>query len=555
MRNLCWRYTKPNGENMSVLMVPADNIIWPTLGPLVCQFIEENLVFGPGDLRGMPAVLDEEKRALIWRMYEVYPKDHIMAGRRRFKRVGLSLRKGTAKTEFAAWIAACELHPEAPVRCDGFDHRGNPLGAPVRDPYIPLVAYTEEQSDELAYGTLKVILEEGPLCNDFDIGLERIMRRNGDGKAVSLSSSPSARDGARTTFQVADETHWWTLPKLMKAHQTMMANLPKRKLADAWALEVTTAPEPGAGSVAEATMEYARAISDGRVKDSRLFYFHRQASDEHDLETEEGARAAVIEASGPAAQWSDVDSIVELWRDPTTDRSYWERVWCNRLVKSSSKAFNVLLWRTLAAENPVKKGDLITLGFDGSQVNDSSGLVATHIMTGYQWVVGAWERPYGAAGEGWNAPVEEVDATVTQTFKDYKVWRMYADPPYWQEWVAKWVGQFGSEKVIEWWTNRRKPMSYALEGFDTAMKTKVISHDGDPILTRHIGNAYRQDLPMRDEKDKKLWLIRKERSDSPNKIDVAMAAVLSWEARTDAIAAGINIVKTSVYKTRGILVV
>lgn len=121
-------------------------------GHWVCDFIESYLVHGPGDLRGMPMVLDAEKRALIFRMYEVYPKDHPQAGRRRFKRCALSLRKGSAKTELAALIAAVELHPDGPVRCDDFDANGNPVGVGITDPYIPLVAYTEEQSDELAYG-------------------------------------------------------------------------------------------------------------------------------------------------------------------------------------------------------------------------------------------------------------------------------------------------------------------------------------------------------------------------------------------------------------------
>lgn len=529
---------------MTVLMVPADREPWPTLGPLVCDFIEENLVFGPGDLRGMPAVLDDEKRALIWRMYEVYPKGHPMAGRRRFKRVGLSLAKGLAKTEMAAWIAACELHPEAPVRCDGFTKRGDPIGRPVTDPYIPLVAYTEEQSDELAYGTLRVVLDEGPLGDDFDIGLERIMRKRGDGKAVSLSSSPNARDGARTTFSLMDETHWWTLPRLKQAHQTMMANLPKRRLSDAWMLEVTTAPEPGTGSVAEDTMDYARAVNDGRITDSRLFYFHRQASDEHDLTTEEGARAAVIEASGPAASWRDIDSIVELWRDPTTDRRFWERVWCNRLVKSSQKAFDSEAFKKLAVkQSPVKDGDLIVLGFDGAQFRDSVGLVATHVATGYQWVLGAWECPPGR--DDWQVPAEEVDDAVKAAFQRYEVWRLYADPPYWQSWVAKWAGEFGEERVIEWWTNRRKPMTYSLESYDTAIKERALSHDGSDVLCRHIANSFRHDLPQLDDQGKPMWLIRKERSDSLYKIDLAMAAVLSWEARTDAKAAGADLDKAA----------
>jgi hypothetical protein len=522
---------------MSVLMVPSDKLPWPSLGGLVCDWIEDHLCFGPGDLRGNPAVLDDEKRALIWRMYEVFPKDHPQAGRRRFRRAGISLPKGTAKTELAAWLAAAELHPTAPVRCIGWKGK-TPVGGPVTDPFVVLVAYTEEQSDELCYGALKAILEESDIGKDFDIGLERIMRNDGAGKAVSLAGSPNARDGARTTFQVFDETHWHTLARLKQAHQTMMANLPKRKAADAWALEITTAPEPGAGSIAEATMDYATAVADGRVSDASLFFFHRQAGDEHDLTTREGARAAVIEASGPAAVWRDIDGIVNLWNDPTMDRTYWERVYCNRLVKSESQAFDVVRWRALATHVEVKPRDMITLGFDGSMFHDATGIVATHVKTGFQWVAGVWERPVNAPDD-WKVPADEVDAEVRELFGRYNVWRLYADPPYWQSWIDGWVGVFGKDHVVEWWTNRRRPMTSALESFHTAIKEGTISHDGDPRLERHLGNARRHEIPQRDEEGRAVWLIRKDRADSPRKIDLAMAAVLSWEARSDAVAAGV----------------
>jgi phage terminase large subunit-like protein len=521
---------------VSVLMVPQDEKPWPSLGGQVCAWIEENLVFGPGDLRGQPARLDDEKRALVWRLYEVYPKNHKWAGRRRFKRAGLSLAKGTAKTEFAAWIAAAELHAGSPVRCVGWDG-DKPIGGPVTDPFIVLSAYTEEQSDELCYGALKAILELSPIANDFDIGLDRIMRVRGDGKAVSISGAPSARDGARTTFQIFDETHWWTLERLRRAHQTMLANIPKRRLADAWSLETTTAPEPGTGSVAEATMEYARQVEDGTVKDDRLFYFHRQARDEHDWKTEEGARAAIIEAAGPCAAWRDNESILQLWRDPTSDRSYIERVYGNRLVRSTRKAFDVLLFKKLKAPNLVKPGDAITVGFDGSKFHDATGLIGSHVETGYQFHLGSWERPYGV--ENWQVPADEVDACVREAFETYNVLRMYADPPYWQEWLAKWSGDLGEERVIAWWTNRRKHMTYALECFDTAIKEGTLSHDGNDVLVRHVGNAHKRVLNEKDEQGKALWLIEKERPDSPQKIDLAMASVLANQARVDVIACGL----------------
>ncbi len=538
---------------MILTVPPLEEDPWPSLGAQVCSFIEDYLVFGPGDLRGQPARLDAEKRALIYRCYEIYPQGHPQAGRRRFKRCAISLRKGSAKTELGAWIAAAELHPEGPVRCDGFDAYGQPVGVGVTDPYIPMVAYTEEQSEDLAYGALRVILQYSQVADDFDIGLERIMRVGGDGKAVALASAPDARDGARTTWQHFDETHRFTLPRLKQAHRTMLANVPKRKLSDAWSLETTTAPAPGEGSVAEDTMDYARQVADGKIADSRLYFFHRQAGDQHDLETQEGVRAAVIEASGPVAEWSDIDGIVEQWRDPTADRTYLERVWLNRLVRSSERAFDAERWRALARpETEIADGDLITLGFDGARYHDSTALVATHVPTGYQWLVGLWEHPLGI--DEWEVPEVEVEEAVAECFRRWDVWRLYADPPYWETHVAKWAGEYGEKRVLSWWTTRTRAMAYAIKSFTNAIASAEVTHDGSSGLARHIGNACRRMLNMRDELGQPLWTMYKERPDSPHKIDAAMAAVLSWEARCDALAAGISQSRASVYEERGVLV-
>ena len=541
---------------MSVLTVPVYEAKrpWPTLGPQVCAFIETYLVFGPGDLRGEPAVLDDEKRGLIYRMYEVFPQGHPQAGRRRFKRCAISLRKGTAKTELAAWLAAAELHPYGPVRCDGWDAHGQPVGVGVRDPYIPMVAYTEEQSDELAYGALRWILLYSPLVDDFDVGIERIMRITGDGKAVSLATAPDARDGARTTFQIFDETHRLNAPRVKSAHRTMLANIPKRRLADAWSLEITTAPAPGEGSVAEDTMDYARQVADGKIEDSRLFFFHRQASDSHDLTTPEGVMAAVIEASGPAAAWSDIDGIAEQWKDPTADKTYLERVWLNRLVRASERAFDVEQWKKLAdPDYRPAPGAAITLGFDGSRWHDATALVATEIVTGFQWLCGLWEQPPELDLEYWEVDVADVDAVMAEVMDTYQVWRAYCDPPYWETLVADWAGRWGKERVVEWWTNRPKQMAYAIKQFNTAILSGDLLHDGNPHYQRHVGNAVRKTLRLRDEEGNQLWTIYKDRSDSPHKIDATMSGILSWEARNDALTAGAGKVTRSVYEDRGLV--
>lgn len=540
---------------MTVFMVPDLDLGWPSLGGGVCAFIERYLVHGPGDLLGQPVVLTDEQRALIGRMYEVEPlyvvrargqvrskRKNPRAGKRRFERCVLSLRKGSSKTEWGAWIAIAELHHEAPVRTVSWETIGGvphqPVGGPVTDPYIPMISYTEEQTEELAYGALRRILLESEIADDFEIGLRWVLRRHGDGKAEAVSTSPNARDGARTTFQWADETHRLTLDTQRRAWTVMLANLPKRPLADPWALETTTAPEPGGGSVAEATMDYARHVAGNGKATSRLFFFHREASSEHDLTTDAGLRAAITEASGPyVARWSDVDRIAQRFGEPDADRAYLERVWLNRPVQASAKAFDVGLWESLARPGqPVVQGTPITLGFDGSRYDDATALVATRVDTGYQWVVGLWERP--ATVKAWEVPVGEVDAAVHDAFARWRVVKFYADPPKWESWIAAWAGKYGDKRVLEYWTNRRKRMAEAIRAFVTAMQGGEITHDGSPDYARHIGNACRLYTTLTDDEEQPLWILRKERPDSPHKIDLAMAGILSWTARTEAIGSG-----------------
>jgi phage terminase large subunit-like protein len=540
---------------MTVLMCPPpDDEPWPTLGPFVCEFIEDQLCHGPGDLLGKPVVLNDEQRAWIYRMFEVEPREivtrrggriirsaNVRAGRRRFQRCALSLRKGSSKTEFAAWIAAAELHPDGPVRCDGFEKVSGvwqPVPMPVSDPYIPMISYSEEQTEELAYGALRRILQEVAIGNDFDIGLERIMRRDGKGKAEAVSASPNARDGARTTFQHADETHRFTLDSLKRAWTVMLANLAKRPLSDPWALETTTAPAPGEGSVGENTMEYARSVMSGRASNTRLFFYHREAGPDHDIGTREGLKAAITEASGPyIAAWSDIDRIAAAFEEPGADRPYLERVWLNRLVQSTGGAFNVKRWRELQRpEFKVPDGAAICIGFDGSRFDDATALVGVHVESGFEWPLGIWERPLGLPE--WEVPVDEVNGIVADAFERWHVCRMYCDPPKWETTVAEWAGRYGEKRVVEWWTNRRKAMAYAIRAFVGALDAGDLTHDGDAQMDDHISNARRQPTNLMDEDEQPLWILRKERPDSPKKIDAAVAAVIAWEARNDAISAG-----------------
>jgi hypothetical protein len=539
-----------------LLVVPGpDPEPWPTLGPQLCAFVEERAVYGPGSLQGEPYRIDPEFRAFIYRAYEVFPQGHPWQGRRRFKRVGLSVRKGLAKTEKEGILAYPELHPEGPTRCDGFDAFGLPVGRPVRSPYIPMLAVTVEQVEELAYGALKYIVEEGPDADLFDVSLERIVRLDefgrADGRAVPLANSPGARDGARTTMNCFDEPHRLYLPRQLQAHTTMDANLPKRPLDDPWSLYVGTAGELGQGSVAEQLHGEAELIAAGKIERPDLFYLYRTDDGGHDLSDKVQRILAVTEATGPAGEWGpgQFDEIASQWDRPGVDTAYLERVWLNRWVKSGQQAFDVKRWAELdrlggVPTGPIRgripAGNPVTVGFDGARFKDSTAIVITDLVTGTQELTGLWERDLD--DDEWEVPADEVDQVVDGIFARFDVWRMYCDPPYWVTEVGVWSGRHRG-RVEEWWMSRYTVVGYAIRAYQEAISSGAVGWTPlDPnsaAFARHIAAAgAKSRSSVVDDEGRPLTILGKIHPD--RKFDAAAASLISWQAYLDAVKAGAN---------------
>ncbi|AMU25530.1 phage terminase-like large subunit protein [Mycobacteroides abscessus] len=533
---------------MELIVPPDTGELFPTLGDQLCDFLEERACHGPGDLKGEPIILAEDWRYVLYRLYEHWPKGHPRAGRRRFKRGAVSWRKGSAKTEFMALVSYLELHPESPVRFNGFDEDapcGLAQGRPVVDPYIPLLANTKDQVEELAYGALKVICEECVDADMFDAALDRILRigedGKADGKAVALANAPNSNDGGRTTFQGYDETHRLYLPNHKAAITTMEANLGKRMAQDPWSLSTTTAGEPGQNSQAEDDHFLAEAIKRGEVERPRMFYFHRQASDGWDLTKFEDRVEAIREASGPElAARTDLEDLAAQWDDPKADKSYLERVWTNRWTQQGAQAFNIRRWKALGLPGVwIPRRAFVTLGFDGARFRDATGLVVTDVRTGMQQKAYLCEKPLEAP-EDWEVDEKEVDDAVREVFKTSRVLLMYADPPHWNSTIGDWAVRYGDSRITkrpivqEFWTNKQDRMIKTIQAYADAIAAGRISHneDDDGDLVRHVGNAGKHFLKRVDpETGSQLWILGKLHRD--RKFDLCMASILSWQARME----------------------
>lgn len=526
------------------LIVPRDTEEeFPSLGGQVVAFLKERAVHGPGDLKGQPLQLDDDWEYWLWRAYEHWPKGHPKAGRRRFKRGAASVRKGASKTELMSLVTFVELHPESPVRFNGYLPDGSlRQGRPVVDPYIPLLANTEKQVEELAYGALKVICEECPDADLFDASLDRIVRLNergkADGKALPVATAPDSNDGGRTTFQGFDETHRLWLPNHKAAIQTMESNLGKRFAQDPWSMSTTTAGEPGKGSQAEDDHFEAEAIDRGEVKRPSLFYFHRQAGDGWDMDVFEDRVEAIREASGDQlAARTDLEELASRWDRPKADKTYLERVWTNRWTQQGAQAWDVKRFTDLKLARIIPRKAPVTLGFDGARQRDATGFVVTEIRSGLQQAEGLWERPLDAPDD-WEVDELEVNEKRKEIFSRFRVIRAYCDPPHWNHTVGTWAANY-PDVVEEFWTNQRRRMFKASEAYEDAIASGAVKYNPDhPMakdLLRHTGNAGRRDtnLIADEETGTFIWLLTKLHPD--RKFDLSMAAVLSWQARMDVL--------------------
>lgn len=521
---------------------------FPSLGHEIVTWIEHYLRHGPGDVIGEPIEVDDEFYAFIVKAYALDPDD----GRRRYRRAFLSRAKGRAKSELAGMIACAEAI--GPVRFGGWDAHGEPVGRPVRSPYVRCLATEEGQSgntfDNVTNMMQGVAEDFGDEYPGIDIGRSahsstRVVLHNHYGQIVPSTASAAQKDGGKESFAVFDETHLYNTPELREMHKVVRRNLGKRKEAEPWSMETSTMYRPGENSVAENTHDYAKKINEGKVRERGLLFDHVSAPPETDLADRESLVAGLKVAYGPAAAWMDLDGIVSEIYDPQSDPSDSRRYWLNLVVSSSDSWISHEEWARCADLKVIPDDDMVTLGFDGSVREDSTALVACRVSDGHLELLGCWQKPEGAAGEGWQVDRDAVDSTVAAAMTRFNVVGFYADPAHWQDYLDAWHREYGDkmqvhatrERPLEFWCNRTRVVITALERFREAVVDRNLTHDGDHVLTGHILNARRR-------YSRSGLTISKEHPSSPRKIDAAMAATLAYEARCDAVAAGVSAKKT-----------
>jgi hypothetical protein len=499
---------------------------FPSIGNLVVEFIEASCAIPDGDHLGEPFVLtDEMVRFLLW-LYRIVPE----TGRWYFERGGQLVRpQKWGKGPFsAAWVCA---EAQGPVVFDGWDADGEPVGRPWATPWIQVTAVSEDQTDNV-WRALVPMIELGSIAADIpDTGETRI-NLPGGGRIEPVTSSARSRLGQRITAAVQDETHSW----VERNGGWKLADNQRRNLAGMGGrfLDTSNAWDPTERSVAQRTFENPEGVHAdyppppaGSVRNKR-------------------ERRRVMRFVYGDSWWVDLDRIdVEVEALLAHDPPQAERFFLNRSHAGESYAFDEARWAELARPDiVVADKTLVVVGVHGARFEDSLALVATAVESGHQWPLGIWTRPENAPDD-YEHDFDTVDATLIEAFDRLDVWRVYVNPQRIETLVDRWLGRWNlgersSHRVFEWFTNRPRQVAHAVRNYRAAMTAGDLSHDGDSEMARHIAASRKLAVNVKDEDGRPMWSIQKDRPGSPNKINAAMAGVVSWEARGDALAAGVR---------------
>jgi hypothetical protein len=530
-------------------------------------WIQQHCVVPDGFLRGRPLKLYGYQRATTVAMYQVrlsasfeperpmlrtafvHQLRGLVVGPQKIGKdplaAALICLEGTGPALFAGWAGRDEGYICADFGCRcGWEYpydEGEPKGMPWPTPLIQITGVSEGSTDN-TYDALRPMIELGRLADLVPKTGEDFIRLPRGGKIETVTSSAPARLGQRTTYVVQGETGLYTdrngMSKVARTQYRNLAGMGGR------ALETTNAWDPALHSVAQVDFEQAAKMRKAGEHSNVWTYFVQPPANlsfsdkrerrkilrtvyEPDLLRENGGHVELESIESEAA-----DMITKAPAEAA-------RFFGNKLEEGAGRAFELGRWNGLSAKKPhkVPKGALVVLGFDGSRSRDHTALVATEVASGYQWPLGIW-RPGDYKGH--QIPGELVDAAVDQAFERFDVWRMYADPPFWVEWVAVWAGRYGKDRVVEWLTGRPRQMAYAIRAWREAMNTGAVWHCPETdalcaLFSEHVGNAVMHPTGYRDDGGE-LYTI--EKPSDGEKIDTAVAATLSWEARNDAITDG-----------------
>jgi phage terminase large subunit-like protein len=361
-----------------------------------------------------------------------------------------------------------------------------------------------------------------------------IVREDGGGVILRMSSDPGRLYGYNPSLVVADEVGEWTTPSLERAYSALTTGGGARSAPQVFTISTPGSWQHRHDSILGRLVDAAEAAADQHREPGLLVARIPEAQTLawiYEAPTSDPRDTAAMKLANPAP-WITEDYLARQAANPElSDAAVLQLHGCV-WAESDSTWLPRGVWASRERKRKVEPGTDVFIGFDGSYSRDATALVGC-TRDGHLLVVEVWERPEGAP-EDWKVPRREVEAAIERAMDTYRVVELVCDPPGWHREIEDWGASYSNVVMFE--TNQPRKMAPACDRFRAGVLEGGLSHDGDPTLARHVANCAVR------ESSSGTVLAKAERG---RKIDAAVAAVLAFARATAE--------EDSVYRTRGVL--
>lgn len=377
-------------------------------------------------------------------------------------------------------------------------------------------AAADKEQAKIIFETVKQMVKNQPDLSDF-LTLYRDSIYNTKNGSVyrALSSEAFTKEGLSATFVAFDELHSQPNREL---YDVLSLSMGARK--EGLLVAITTAgvktDSTGKDSICYQLYEYGKKVALGEVIDPSFFFAWWEPKNPdanyRDPKT--------WEESNPG--FEDIVSRESFESALTlTPESEFRTKRCNQWVSTMDTWLPQGSFDACADVTKEVPGfSEIVLGFDGSFNGDCTTIIGCTVeAVPHIFPIAVWEKP-DDADASWQVPILEVEDSIRDAFKKYRVLELACDPYRWAR-TMQVLEDEGFSQVVAFPQNSTR-MTPATTRMFEAIVNKAMTHNGDPQLARHFGNAA---LKV----DQRGSRLSKDKKGSNRRIDLAVASVMALE--------------------------
>lgn len=383
----------------------------------------------------------------------------------------------------------------------------------------------EKEQARITFGDARKIIEREPelaaMCNIYRDVIE--VPSTGSIWRV-LSAEAYSKEGLSPTAVLADELHAFQNREMWDVMQLAMASRKQPMMLATTTCGVKT-DSTGQDSTAYQLYQYGQKVARGEIDDPSFYMAWWEAPPESDHKLE-STWVAANPGYGDLNSKADFESMVKR-----TPEAEFRTKRCNQWVSSQNTWLPAGVWDSLQADVQVDDFADVVLGVDGSFNGDTTAVVAVTVPKSkdefpHVWLVKAWEKQPNDPDD-WRVDTLDVEQTVIEFCQKHPNTKEIAfDPFRWQRTMQA-LMDLGLPIVEYPSTSARRMVSACAKVYDSVTEA-TLTHDGDPLLARHIDNC-------KLKIDNLGPRIVKESRASLRRIDAAVAFVIAYDRATSKI--------------------